>query len=336
VFEESLLLEDIVSVESSKPSPCELTGKILSSAGGTVKALGGYGTISINNSTNNDLILNGLDASKRGSGVILIKDKARGTSTNPLVSLYESTGEGIYKNGAATGTSLGSTFTYDVASNWRYGWTIGMSLEKVYRSSISSSSWLFFNLGSSFSGPWQTVEVRDKPTLQSESAYYYLDNSITEGSANDNYTYQSIDTVSGGATRETSKRVTKTWYGKKTVHVSYMKVDGVVTEIRHSVEADRDVNVQFYGSSEGRINIASTGSGKVTLKGQVLNPTGITTISSTKSVESQGDNALVGGRDLTITAGTSIGSAALNPLRTRVTDTVLGDKDNFGARVIAG
>jgi hypothetical protein len=67
----------------------DLTGHILNTGNGEIRVLGGYGNIEITNETPYDLVLNRLDASNRGAGVLVIKDKAKGIPDNPLATIYE-------------------------------------------------------------------------------------------------------------------------------------------------------------------------------------------------------------------------------------------------------
>ncbi|MCA9065976.1 MAG: hypothetical protein KDA96_23065, partial [Planctomycetaceae bacterium] len=66
----------------------QLTGHILSTGGGTIRVLNGYGNINVNNQTSVDIEIERLDVSQRGSGTLLLADKAKGTSANPAVTLY--------------------------------------------------------------------------------------------------------------------------------------------------------------------------------------------------------------------------------------------------------
>jgi hypothetical protein len=60
----------------------ELFGHVLSTGAGEIKVLGGYGEITVNNTTSADLVLRRLDVSQRGGGTLLIVDKAGGSPTS--------------------------------------------------------------------------------------------------------------------------------------------------------------------------------------------------------------------------------------------------------------
>ena len=52
-------------------------------ANGRIRSLGGYGEIEVVNNTDYNLVVKDLDASRRGAGVVLIKDKAKFEQTPP-------------------------------------------------------------------------------------------------------------------------------------------------------------------------------------------------------------------------------------------------------------
>ena len=76
----------------------DLTGHILNTANGQIKALGGYGQINVVNNTNNNLVVNDLDASQRGAGVVLIKDKSK-TVEPKIVSQNRNTSSSLVEAG---------------------------------------------------------------------------------------------------------------------------------------------------------------------------------------------------------------------------------------------
>jgi hypothetical protein len=322
----------------------DLTGHIMNTANGQIRALGGYGQISVINNTNNNLIVNDLDASKRGAGIVLIKDK----SLNQ-VTLYQMTGDGLYKTTdtlAAAGTTtatpqkvadydLGETVNYETAQGWRFGWDIGLSQLEIYKSRVVSSSWLFIPLGSDFEGPWDSVEVEKQPTLKDEAGYYYYapTGTATFGYADKQsaayaYDMDSVETYNSGVT--TQQHTETSWTGKKTITVDYTQVIGKDITHHHSVKADRPIQVQFIGSTEGRVDIQSNGTGTVTIRGHVDNPTGLTTVSSNKRIETVGEDAFIGGRSVTLSAKTGLGGSTLNPLVTSLTDGTT----SFGTRTL--
>ena len=116
----------------------ELDGHITSTTeAGQIEVLGGYGTISITNTTSYDVAINGLDASQPGTGTLLINDTAYGTpdathastgscsASSPYTSLYQETNGTITLatncGPGETDTTVGASSTYDPHSGLRYG-----------------------------------------------------------------------------------------------------------------------------------------------------------------------------------------------------------------------
>src|SRR5262249_2877042 len=56
----------------------ELFGHLLNTGFGQIKVLGGYSTITANNTPKHDVVIDGRDDSERGAGKLLIYDKAKG------------------------------------------------------------------------------------------------------------------------------------------------------------------------------------------------------------------------------------------------------------------
>jgi hypothetical protein len=131
-----------------------------------------------------------------------------------------------------------------------------------------------------------------------------------------------------------------TWYGTTYITATYTMSLGKDITHNHSVEADRAIDIQFIGrnagaspergKSEGKVTVESKGSGGVTVLGRIDNPTGVTKVTSGKAIETFGDEAFIGGRRVELEAKTGIGSSALQPLVTSVTDA----DTKFGKRVL--
>ncbi len=56
----------------------QLTGRILSTGGGTIRVLSGYGTVNIDNQTTVDISIERIDTSKQVQGTLLLADKGQG------------------------------------------------------------------------------------------------------------------------------------------------------------------------------------------------------------------------------------------------------------------
>ena len=72
----------------------ELRGHLLNTGKGEVRLLSGYSAINVANSSNYDIEILGLDVSQRGAGTLIMADKAKGSSSDPQVTMYEKTAFG--------------------------------------------------------------------------------------------------------------------------------------------------------------------------------------------------------------------------------------------------
>jgi len=127
----------------------DITGNILNTGYGEIKVLGGYANIDITNTTPYDLVLNRIDASKRGAGTLIIKDKAKeGVGGSGLTAtIYQSTDTGIVRttddgSGPVIQYLAGNTDTYSPADNWRYGWSVGVDSTTYVYDIYATSAWL--------------------------------------------------------------------------------------------------------------------------------------------------------------------------------------------------
>ncbi|HEY9522066.1 MAG TPA: hypothetical protein VIR33_02410, partial [Thermopolyspora sp.] len=365
----------------------DITGNILNTANGRIRSLGGYGEIEVVNNTDYNLVVKDLDASRRGAGVVLIKDKAKFEQTPPTpdftagaagsssavvrtgdlvrqgdvyyhfieqadgdpvtrtlnlnaqdysdrtrwavhnvhTTLYEMSALGLKittddGNGPSvsndTAYQLGEDVNYDTASGWRFGWSVGLTQKENFYARKVETAWLFIPTGSDYDGPWDNTEVEKQPTLKEEAGYYYFDPANTTA-----YDYRQDVKVTSDTGTVIQKKVKTTWYGTTTITAIYTRSVGKDITHTHSVEADRDIKIEFMGRDEGRITVDSNGKGKVTVLGAIANPTGVTQVSSGSSIETVGPEAYVGGRYVDLDAQSGIGQSAVQPVATRVTDS---------------
>ncbi len=327
----SIVVED-VSVGGGN---IDLTGHVLNSGSGQINVLGGYGKINITNNTVYNVRLNRIDDSNKGAGSLIIKDKSLGTETNPFVTVYQQTDNGLVRttndgNGNVNQTNnLSANSTYQPALGWRYGWTVGVTQDLVKKKHIESSDWAgLIHLGTDITN-WDSIEVTGTPHVLPNSDYYYKD---PNSSSLPNYTYnkQTI-TLTQGTPKEVYHSESTTWYGKTTYISDWEERDGQQVNFTHSVKADFPINVDFIGYDQGAVNIQSNSGGSIELDGPILNPTGSTTISSSGSITGVDSSATVGGRQVQITAGTGIGTP-VNPLATNVQPPI--DNASYSGMVI--
>ena len=291
----------------------DLDGSILNTGNGQIRVLGGYGQINVVNNTAYGLQVDKLDASQRGDGVLTILDHAKPNAVNgnPLYTVYTQNASGttVTTDDGAGHVTTSSTIPaiYQVAANWRYGWTVGYQQSVIDSKHIESSNWLgAINLGTVSFNDYTTVN-QGAPTLQGAGGYYYLDtNPLTANNAYD-HSYQDI-TTSAGSWKETFHDVRSTWYGKKTYISDYQRVQGHEILNTHDISAHRDIGIQFFGASEAAVNVISTSNQDVVI-GAILNTTGTTTVASGGAITELG-GGVIGGRRVVLTAATGLGTAA--------------------------
>ena len=106
----------------------ELTGHIMSTGGGEIKVMDGYGRIVVDNQLPYDLVLHTLDAGHGVEGKLVITDTADSES-NPTVTEY--TVDGATRN-----------YTYEPRSPQSYVWVTGQRKKVQKYEKYSSSEWL--------------------------------------------------------------------------------------------------------------------------------------------------------------------------------------------------
>jgi len=268
------------------------------------------------------MVVNRLDASKRGAGVLVIKDKAKGTPTNPYVTLYQKT-----ENGVTVTTDSGSgptvvnnptDLTYTPNGGWRYGYSVGLEKFERKHAILSSSSWL--GIDALAKDPddihWQSTEIIGQPRLMDEGAYYFKDTGLTSDPYT--YSYNQIE-LADPKNYEKDHWTKSTWYGKKTYYSHQVEETKLQDTHTHTIKADRPIDVKFIGYNEGQVRVNSTVAGSdIFLEGPILNPLGNTIIASQGVIEQAGSEVYVSGRFVDLTAASGIG--VLTPIQTHVTD----------------
>ncbi|EAR60225.1 type I secretion target repeat protein [Oceanospirillum sp. MED92] len=289
-----------------------LTGHILNTnQNSNIEVLGGYGEIKVTNNTSLDIALQGLDASTRGAGILIINDKAKGTSADPFTTIYEKTAAGV-RIISESGTTTGSNnMTYQPdTGGWRYAWSVGQeSFERIYRT-IGTSSWLGIDAFAKDPDTVTFVGTPEKvgtPVLQGQGAYFYKDST----NISDPYIYDSDKITLTSETSLVKKWTTSTWYGKKTYYSKFVKEDKVQDISTHSIKADYGISINFTGKETGKVQVFSQYGGDVEILGNISNETGLTQIVTNGSITTS-QNSTVGGQTLTLSAASIGGGAILN------------------------
>lgn len=287
----------------------DLTGHILSSSPGEIRVLGGYADIDVTNNTDYSLKIKGLDASTRGTGTLIIKDKTVGGSENPKATIYQQGADGtvtrVVSGGGVTGgtDTVSASSTYETTDGWRWGFNVYQQQATTRYWEENTSTWLGIDAlaPDPDNDAWDREEPAGPPTLTDEGPFYFQDNSDSSA-----YSFESevVDSQTGDL-RVVEKYTKKTWYGKKTYYATFSQKTTVGTMAKHSVAADKDIRVSFIGNTSASVDVTSTQSGAdVIIDGDVRNPSGTTMIDSAAGIESDGGD--IGGMRIELTAETGI------------------------------
>ncbi|WP_295882586.1 calcium-binding protein [uncultured Thiohalocapsa sp.] len=286
----------------------DLTGHILSSSPGEIRLLGGYGEIDITNHTAFDLVVDqALDASSRGEGTLIIKDKAQGGADGLPATIYRYQDDGTVQRTVGNGPpqSVGASSVYDTQNGWRWGFNVYQEQDTTRYKTEVTDTWLDidFLVPDPDDVEWDRVEPAGPPVLTDEGPYYFRDTGDTSAYAFDRQTVSSYT----GPIEVIEDKVDTTWYGRKTYTKTIQQKTTEGTMASHSVRADRDIKVSFLGGTAADVSITSTRAGAdVLLDAPIRNTSGTTRIDSAGAIRSRAEAAIVGGRHLDLDAATGI------------------------------
>lgn len=277
----------------------ELFGQIFNtnqSGGGQLRVMDGYGQISINNQTALPVWVNLLDTGRGVDGEINITNivgvNADGTT---LIATETHRREGGSRNGGY----------YNPTDGLRYVLTVGYDTvrEDFYR--YSRNGW--FNItGASALDQYKINSItRDSdPLSQGE----FLDTWPSPAVANHYFGRSQTQTTNSVRTRGRSWKDCNWWTlcANARHYHEFTITTGSKTTITDSVRGDYGIGIEYIGFDTGSVNIAS--SGNVVFNGSINNRNGDTTVTSTGSIAQNGDLAIIGGNNVSLSAGTGIGA----------------------------
>lgn len=281
----------------------ELTGNIANTRQGEIRVFSAYADVKIDNQTGLDIELSRIDVSRRGEGKVIINDLGRGNGTTPEVThyirhgdtveqtRYLRTGQTTYQHSAHNDTTF-----YIPAEGLRYGWTVAEDSSRITRKTYRSSSWL--GAIDALAKDGEEVSSFGPKTLSSEvagsGAYFHS----SGGLRLPRYIY-SKSTVN---TSQSPWRLTHEWtewtgaflWAVENHYSSWVRTSKNLTLHRHSIAADRPIDIKFLGHDEGNIDIQSEG--KVFIAGRVSNPTGRVYVTSNSGVYQSGEAGVLQGK----------------------------------------
>ena len=319
----------------------QLFGEVISTGGGNLKVVDGYGRVNVTNNTAYGLQINGIDTGNNIEGKIRITDTAYryNATTGTIVSNHQAAGFNsmrpvtteITRNGnnilfeqkvvgsngreVTIGSRSGGTgraTTYATLPGQRYVFTTGDSFEKVDVYSAFRDSAIGFipsGSGSYDYGPFTSVRQGD-PLLAGE----YVDQAGQTNRYEFDLTRYSTSSPTRASRKTWSECITRSpgvcWERRYWVEDTW--VQGKKDFNVHSLKADYAINVNFLGwdanSADAGVNVTSKAG--ITLIGGISNLDQITTLTSQQgSINAGSDFGVVSGKTLRFSAETGIGGA---------------------------
>jgi hypothetical protein len=299
-------------------------GQIMNTNSAAVlKAVDGYGHVSITNSTGYAIAVNDIDTGGEGiEGVIRIVDTAGvyNASGNfipgvePVVTTYTRVGNTINKTVTRGATLISSTDSsgrtlangFTPTANQRYVYVTGQKqLRQIYREYITSSfwgiDWLSPDPGQQPDNVWTINVGTPQPTGTGTfvewvaSDTHLVTTPVSVTLKDEQYLYGYTYTTTTGW-----------WIFSTTEHHNVLVyAQGAVTYSNNSVNADYPIDIVFTGYDTGAITINSATD--VIVGGSLTNGAGTTAITSGGTITST-EYGLVQGRDIDLAGAKGIGS----------------------------
>ena len=296
--------------------------------GGKLRVLDGYGQIKVDNDSSKAMWVNLLDTGKGVKGEINITN-ITGISANGTPQI--STTQFLRNPGAARTGAF-----YDPQAGLRFTTTVGYDQGRVDYYRYSQNGWF----GALFLSPEQLDQYRIDSQVRSNdplSQAEYLKVVSGDNSAVYSPTTSAVYNTGGGGsitggdqqTIATAAPITTNgrswrdcnWWtlcANATHYREFTITTATKTTITESIKADQRIGVEFIGFDQGTVDVDSVGS--VVLNGGINNASGQTTVRSGGSITQNGDVNMVTGRNITLAAGTGIGTGT-QAVQTNVSDT---------------
>ncbi len=314
----------------------QVYGQILNtsdSGAGILRALDGYGQITINNPTGLSVAINkldtGADSTGTGRGVAGIIDitdiqgVGSGNSVTTQHTVYKRESGVITVNGAADASAMnGRNSIYNPQSGLRYVWTTGTNNSTITYWEYAGAQ--FFGSSDLRTAPTGTVVSQSGPYVLNnyrlDSGTYLIKNTpTTAGYAQSSQNYQS------GAAQwvKTGEWSNCNWWTlciAQDYHMTFDETIPTKTITTKSLKADYPIKIEFSGSDKGSVAINSASD--VLLNGAIVNRFGNTSIkagsgvtplagvsTAGRSILQLNDTAQTSGQNVTLQATGSVGGA---------------------------
>ncbi|MDX2182860.1 MAG: leukotoxin LktA family filamentous adhesin [Gemmatimonadaceae bacterium] len=301
----------------------QLFGEILSTEGGHLNVIDGFGRIDIENHTGRSLVVNSLDTGNGIEGQLLITDTAKQHAIDgvfrPVTTRYTRVGADIQRQDLVLveGEEVliddpdvrmnARSWEYSPVSGQRYVWTTGQNFIEQFIGTSSNTTVLGFipagsNNYSQYVGP---TPLSGTPLRDGE----YTAIGAVAGS---DYAYDFDRFQTAGLQRTYRQEWSSCnfWFFgcvSRTYYIRDTWAQGSREFHTHSVRADHAIDIEFIGYDAGELSVASDASLK--LHGVVRNSTGNVNLSSSAgSIELVSEFGAVRGTNISLSAATGIGS----------------------------
>lgn len=277
---------------------------------------------------------------------ITIIDRLITSGLNTKIYAYTpGSGIAVYKtmNGALPSSGpvefiSGDTARYDPVAGTRYEWTQQILLQKEgltpqntqtrdlvsywrYDSGTSSNPWVYVDAQSPSTNPgadWMYWWSRNAqaPSATAVSGRITNDTNLIGVGLTQEITGGQLDFINNeahytGCNLQAINHCDRDFVaqpGATSAVWNYQMVTRAFVQVTASVKADNSFGISFAGNASGTVNINSNSS--VLLQGNIVNPSGTTTINASAGSITQAANVSILSNNLTLTARDSIGTAA--------------------------
>ena len=335
--------DDSVIVSGFAPAGGEvfMAGKLISTGNGQINVMDGFATMNIQNNSGKDIKLTDINAGEVEGKITLIDNMKADSSTKlAKVTQYTRIGNQIVVNegfGNPT-TDVSSSYTrtsyggdaqrvtsYTPQNGARYYWMNGEYVEKTRTwDYYLKTEGIFWGAGKWSADSFNPGENNMDPALMDPTQLPSADYASVEPSVGDDYrfrtryeqTFYENHVPQPGTNEGANCQPNVLCYR----HDSYSVLWGLYTRYQwwldgyeedfgnyyyyHDVEADRPVDIRFIGSDSGTVAINSNAG--IRLAGNVINPSGTTSLIATDDIIATTDLAKMDVADLSLSA-TNIG-----------------------------
>lgn len=306
-----------------------LNGAIMSTTPlGNISVNNGLGTVNVTNQTGLGLVLQNINAGSAATAnaltsTVQIIDTLK--DSNTLYTYTPGNGLTVYQGattatvqqlmaggGASTATNTGS---YNPLTNLRWNWELVANLVRTigYDSTghvTTQSNWIFDPVTGQPNNPWQYLLPNAQGNgFGSNTSKTPTGMTTTNGNAAMPAFTESVSATVGfeynpiafhgcdDGSCHFNFRQTGADYGQW----NYNYAKSIQLILANSVKADNQIGISFLGNPTGLVNVTSNSA--VTVAGQIVNPSGATTILATGAIQ-ETSAALVQSKDLTLSSGT--------------------------------